>query len=574
MRVEVTRLTRRGAAVMRKSETVTAASVRFGRSTGNEVSLTDLRVELLAASLSQRADGLFIESLGDSPLRVNGQSTGIALVHPGDEIQIGPYKIVLTEPPEGFDAALSVELVQPLGDALQRLTTQNRMRLEETGLSKRRASWALFVVFAVLGLAAPIVAYSLGHVITRPTEVPQIGPLGLIAMSWNPGELSNQHRYFAYHCATCHRDAFTAVKDAACLSCHSAIGNHLESTAGRDLGPMHQRLQQTRCAECHQEHRGLDSLVIREGALCIDCHHSLAEAAPQAGIRDVRGFPDGHPQFRATLVRDAATGSFERVDLGAIPKPMDHPNLVFSHAAHLVPQGFPKLGYKPMVCADCHAAEPSGQGFLAITYKGQCQSCHALKFDAESLRKLLYLRQKPEVPHGDTARVQADVAGFYASLALKGGVDEPQAPDIVRRVPGILFAPNDTQRREAQAWVERKTNEALAIVFFEPKRGCAYCHIVEPIANTLKVEPVRMLTRFLTPARFDHAKHASVGCAGCHDARLSASSSDLLIPGKEKCITCHGAETATNKAQTTCISCHVFHRQNLGPMRQIVAVEK
>src|SRR5271154_63280 len=213
MRVEVARLTRRGAAVMRKPEIVTAESVRFGRGTGNEVALTDLRLELLVASLSQRADGLFVEQRGASPLRVNGHSTSAALVHPGDEILIGPYKIVIAQPPEGFDAALSVELVQPMGDALQRLMRQSRLRLEDTGLSKRRTSWAMFVVFAVLCLVAPNGASPSGH-----------------------------------------------------------IGH---------------RRQQPRCAECHEEHRGLDSLVIRERALCIDCHPSLAEAAPSAGVRDV-----------------------------------------------------------------------------------------------------------------------------------------------------------------------------------------------------------------------------------------------------------------------------------------------
>jgi predicted CXXCH cytochrome family protein len=83
-----------------------------------------------------------------------------------------------------------------------------------------------------------------------------------------------------------------------------------------------------------------------------------------------------------------------------------------------------------------------------------------------------------------------------------------------------------------------------------------------------------MLTRFLTPARFDHAKHAPVECGNCHDARQSQSSSDVLVPGIGKCITCHGSESAAYKAQSTCTSCHVFHRQELGPMRQIVETEK
>src|SRR2546430_11525444 len=108
MQAEITFLTRRGAAVMRKSLTVTAETIRFGRGTDNEVPLPDIRVELTAAALRQRVDGLFIERLGDSPLRVNSETTGAAIVGAGDEILIGPYKIVLSSAPEGLDATLSV----------------------------------------------------------------------------------------------------------------------------------------------------------------------------------------------------------------------------------------------------------------------------------------------------------------------------------------------------------------------------------------------------------------------------------------------------------------------------------
>lgn len=173
MQAEVTFLTRRGAAVMRRSRTATGQNIRFGRGTDNEVPLADIRVELAAATLSQRGDGLFIERLGDALLRVNGASTGAGRVGPGDEILIGPYKVVLSAPPEGLDAALSVELVQPLGDALQRLTTGSRIRLDQTHLSRRRASWVVFLLLTVLCLAVPIAVYSLGSAVKRSTSRPR-----------------------------------------------------------------------------------------------------------------------------------------------------------------------------------------------------------------------------------------------------------------------------------------------------------------------------------------------------------------------------------------------------------------
>ena len=233
MQVEVTLLTRRGAAVMRRSQTVAADRIRLGRGTDNEVPLPDIRVELAAAALSQTGDGLFIEQLGDASLRVNGESTGTARVVPGDEILIGPYKIVLSEPSEGLDAVLAVELVQPQGDALRRLMTSSRLRLDQTQLSKRRASWTAFLLLVVFGLAVPITVYSLGSSVERGASVPAKGGSTLLAIAWSPGEMSNHHRYFAQQCDVCHESAFSLVKDRACLTCHATVGEHIEPAITR-----------------------------------------------------------------------------------------------------------------------------------------------------------------------------------------------------------------------------------------------------------------------------------------------------------------------------------------------------
>lgn len=560
MQAEVTLLTRRGTAVMRRAHTVAAEIIRFGRGTDNEVPLSDIRVELAAAALRQRPEGLFVERIGDSPLRVNGVTADVALVSVGDEILIGPYKIVVTKAPEGLDAALSVELIQPIGDSLQHLLTESRIGLDQTGLSKRRASWALFAILTILCLGVPIALYTHGGDVDRSIS----GAPSFLGILWNPGEISNPHRYFAQNCATCHQGVFAVVQSAACLACHQKIGNHFESATAVDGDRVRRHFQATRCAECHEEHRGLRGLVIREGALCVGCHGSLAETLSNGGLRDVRSFPNGHPQFRVTLVSDAAKRSIERVDLDSDPKPADHPNLVFSHAAHLISEGFPALGYKPMICSDCHAAEPSGQGFLGITYKGQCQRCHVLNFDAELPWK--------EVPHGDDARVQAEIEGFYASVALRQGVPERPESGIERRLPGDSPEP-PSEAPGRRVWVRQKTTQALGIIFDE-KRGCYYCHVPDPARGQFRVAPVAMLTRFLTPARFDHAKHAPVECGNCHDARQSQSSSDVLIPGIGRCITCHGGESAAYRAQSTCTSCHVFHRQELGQMHNVVEAVK
>jgi hypothetical protein len=80
-----------------------------------------------------------------------------------------------------------------------------------------------------------------------------------------------------------------------------------------------------------------------------------------------------------------------------------------------------------------------------------------------------------------------------------------------------------------------------------------------------------MRTRFLPNAQFDHSRHQAVDCAECHDSRHSETASDVFIPGLESCTGCHGGANASFKAQSACVSCHVFHRLEFGPMRRTAA---
>ena len=139
------------------------------------------------------------------------------------------------------------------------------------------------------------------------------------------------------------------------------------------------------------------------------------------------------------------------------------------------------------------------------------------------------------------------------------------------------------------AWVTERSIAALRIVFDE-RRGCVYCHYgrgadgafnsdkilanaLPPVANPPHVvAPVQLLSRFLPNARFDHSRHRGMACADCHASAQAQSSGDVLIPGKENCINCHGPENAALRAPSTCISCHVFHRNEFGPMRMSARV--
>ncbi|HEX3954196.1 MAG TPA: cytochrome c3 family protein, partial [Stellaceae bacterium] len=298
------------------------------------------------------------------------------------------------------------------------------------------------------------------------------------------------------------------------------------------------------------------------------------------------GFPSGHPQFRPTVVANSTGPVLARIAVDATPPPVDHPGIKFSHAAHLVADGFPALGYQPMACADCHVAEPSGQGFQPITYKQQCAGCHALDFDRQDLPW-----PSARVPHGDDVGVAAAVWNFYAGKALQGGITEAPAPAVVRRAPGVpAQMASDTAGGDARQWVADKTEAALRTIVFDQKRGCAYCHYgagpggefdvssLVPMgagppgpAPGRIVAPVALRTRFLPHARFDHAKHAAMDCEQCHTARTAEALGQMLIPGIANCAKCHGADDAALHAQSTCITCHNFHSGALGQMRSTAA---
>ena len=536
-----------------------------------------------AAALVRGRDGtLTIERLDNSPFEVNGETVEAATLKPGDEIRLGPYRIEVLAPPEGCDGAIQIELVQPTGAVPERLAAGMRIGLERTGANKRVYAWTGFLVIAVVCLAVPIIIFSGG--MPRPWQKNTTNPAvpRAIGLSWSAGEFSNAHRFFAADCATCHQGAFSQVADNACLACHATVGGH--APHGIALGAVGGELASLRCVDCHTEHRGIDGSVIRTAGLCLDCHRNLNEAAPATRVQDVGGFPKGHPQFRATLA-DAARGVTVRAELGATPPPIDRPGIKFLHKEHLDTMGRGALGDRQVKgCADCHVPEPSGQGFQPITYKNQCARCHELTFDTVALPW-----PQAKVPHGDDTGVIAAVWNYYAGLALREGMSAaaatPVTPPVERRGAGIMPpAPSTASPADSKAWVAAKSAAALQIIFDE-RRGCAYCHystaadggwgIEKILADALPpganpahvVAPVALRTRFLPQARFDHARHRGMKCEDCHVVReADARGEALMIPGKENCVQCHGAENATLRAQSTCISCHEFHRSEFGPM--------
>jgi uncharacterized paraquat-inducible protein A len=86
--------------------------------------------------------------------------------------------------------------------------------------------------------------------------------------------------------------------------------------------------------------------------------------------------------------------------------------------------------------------------------------------------------------------------------------------------------------------------------------GCAYCHAVKTASGSPKITQPVIMERWLAQAKFNHAKHANLACAQCHDAVHSRDTADILLPAKATCVVCHSPRGGV---VDTCATCHTYH---------------
>ncbi|WP_439816822.1 FHA domain-containing protein [Zavarzinia sp. CC-PAN008] len=445
MDVLVSFLTQRArGGVSRKDQPVSAERLRFGRGTECEVYLPDPRVRQVHAEIALRTAGPFIEAAGDGDMRVNDQPVRSAALKIGDRIALGPYELVVVEPTGTYGFAVTIELKRALGDQLTDLSDRSTIALQDTRLSKRGLSWALFLIVALFGLAWPLASHFISTaglqdgVRPQPNNVANAPLLVKGDHFWDSGEISTPHKFFAQQCNACHTQAFTMVRDEQCLACHEGITGHAD--------PVHfalPELTETRCATCHKEHNGAAPVIIRTERFCADCHTDLKEAANPSStmLENVASFAS-HPEFRVSLPVDEA-GKIERVVLtdlpnpaysGAAPlrdergcvvsgaiaeaggvgpppvvaaaaaapaKPQETSNLRFPHLLHLEGRCGQGLGARrvgdgwtpgrKMVCADCHKPDAGGVGLRPVKFETGCTGagCHSLQFATDQSAGIL-----------------------------------------------------------------------------------------------------------------------------------------------------------------------------------------
>ena len=408
---------------------------------------------------------------------------------------------------------------------------------------------------------------------------------------FSSGKISSNHAAFAQDCAKCH-DKGTALGDPITLArFQSVVKDRFHrginfTSIDRKCEQCHRQhtlhepnvVENRSCSVCHQEHLGPGRMKEVADLHCASCHNSNAimEASAQKGAqlppavfhlrppsvqqvvfempRPDRGytqvfssFAGDHPEFQ--LVREKAR---------------DPDVIRFNHQRHFAADIPPVKGQK-LDCNYCHKTDPEGRFYQRISFAANCQACHALLFDKNNPQFRLphgdvnlvrtFLRTMP-AQYGDYARLKqgrtrdSDVQAFVAQQIKQLREQFRTAEELENAV----FFTTDPYKPQRQMTANVRANFA----------GCAFCHDVKAVANAAPVitKPV-LVDRWMPQAGFNHAKHQvdpitheKLDCNQCHRAVVSRETSDLLMPAKADCVTCHSPK---GKVVSECITCHKYH---------------
>jgi hypothetical protein len=404
---------------------------------------------------------------------------------------------------------------------------------------------------------------------------------------FSPGKLSPNHAALIDGCASCHDKSMLAVRSLTPTRFQELLGDrfhhgvafepidrnceacHLKNDGRTHAFHRPNVVKDRSCSVCHQEHRGSESMRAVASANCAACHNdpSIMEAAvlkgtelppavfhfhPQPARRIVYEMPRparGYTQVFATF----ANGHPEfRLDHG---KARDPDVLRFNHQRHFSPE-IPLVNGKKLDCNFCHTADADGRYYERISYANNCQTCHALQFDPKN----------PDltIPHGDATAVRGFLRRLdlqYAELAAKKNIVRPNEVRnfVAKQIAQLRDRVRSGEELERQVFFatdpykltqgDTRTRASFA--------GCAFCHEVKPVANGAPaITKPLLVDRWMSLAKFDHAKHTSVKCDDCHHAAQSRETSDVLMPVKANCVACHSPQ---GKIVSECIICHTYH---------------
>lgn len=495
------------------------AALRIGRGTAAELRSENPAVSLEHAVIEEDPAGFTVTDKGSiTGTYVNGKPVESARLAKGDVIGIG-------------DLRIEVQLAEAGRPMFLRVVSTAR-RAPAVGIEDEEEEDEEAPAAAQGGvLKAPKIDYVSALRLRRPylTKASLIGLAAIVVLTaageivkpanrtlFMPGEVSQAHgratvngELVAKNCSWCHAP-WRGPIDTQCQRCH--------------IGPPHSTLQagNVSCTSCHPEHRGAEKLSTMSDAKCVDCHsdlskHVIAGAVIPPEIVHIPEFGKRHPEF---------------------PPMAEGDTLHFEHATHLDPRGVRNaIGkFELLTCTTCHKLMADPRGCIdpkPIRFAEDCQRCHLLTFD-----KSLPNRQ---VPHGGDPNLNFVYGAIAAALS-----GQPEIATMTPEQRRILT------QRGAVHLDERVNMEAEHVI----KMSCEHCHLRD--ATGAAVIPPVIPRRWLLRADFAHTKHANIDCEKCHEtARRSMRTTDVLIPGRDACVECHGS--GKGKAADSCRTCHDYH---------------
>jgi hypothetical protein len=194
-----------------------------------------------------------------------------------------------------------------------------------------------------------------------------------------------------------------------------------------------------------------------------------------------------------------------------------------------------------------------------------CQACHALLFDKNN--------PQLHIPHGDVNLVRTFLRtlpaqyGDYARLKQGKTTDKDVQNFVAQQVRQLREQFGSGEELERAVFFEKdpyKPQRQTAAASRANYAGCAVCHDVKPDRNGAPAltKPI-LVDRWMPQAKFNHAKHQvdpvtreKLDCNRCHRALVSRETSDVLMPAKADCVTCHSPK---GKVVSECITCHAYH---------------
>ncbi|HYC01012.1 MAG TPA: FHA domain-containing protein [Candidatus Limnocylindrales bacterium] len=528
--------------------------VRIGRGTDNEIQLPGLSVALEHAAIHLRQGRPWIEAVRGDDVRVGGRVASARALAIGDTIRIGPHELRVRAPEAGTDLAVEVEQIESAQASAADLARRTSLGIHRGRITRRKLAWAATLAAAAGLFALPWLSQrNAAPFDPSQPEAERSRGARILATAWSSGPLSASHAHFTEQCNACHVEGFEEVSDNACLACHGGIGAHAAEDAG---GAGRDR---TRCVDCHDEHRGGRTLAAFPDSLCASCHANLRATYPETDLLDAADFAAAHAEFRPAVLTQPGSEVQQRIPLDQSPR--EQSGLRFPHDEHLAGALRTALGPVVLECPSCHVADARGETMQAIDFEKHCRRCHTLAFDERAPDR--------HAVHGDPAALENDLFEFYATRALRGEEVDEEAPLVARRRPGRELTAEE--KAGVIRWVGEKTARVRRLLLAD-SGACATCHVLERSAGDVRVLPARLVPfpgseRWLSRAIFEHRSHASTSCESCHAARRSASATDVLLPGIERCRQCHGGEQPrTGRIASPCTSCHDFHRERFGAM--------